>query len=154
MNWPSSRTFCPCAVLWRQKQRRSATRTSSPKWKTRPFSSTRAGTVIGLSLYAFFYLMSLIWRLRWSRIWVYVESKSWKLQLLLSNWVKLLPICSPAVVRGGVVNQEDLYEALSTGQIAAAGLDVTVPEPLPTSHPLFTLKNCGEHFRIPQTRLR
>uniref|UniRef100_A0AAV2LP79 Glyoxylate reductase/hydroxypyruvate reductase n=1 Tax=Knipowitschia caucasica TaxID=637954 RepID=A0AAV2LP79_KNICA len=44
--------------------------------------------------------------------------------------------------RGGVVNQEDLYEALSSGQIAGAGLDVTVPEPLPTSHPLFTLKNC------------
>ncbi|XP_029915909.1 glyoxylate reductase/hydroxypyruvate reductase isoform X1 [Myripristis murdjan] len=44
--------------------------------------------------------------------------------------------------RGGVVNQDDLYEALSSGQIAAAGLDVTVPEPLPTSHPLFTLKNC------------
>ncbi|KAG7458829.1 hypothetical protein MATL_G00224730 [Megalops atlanticus] len=44
--------------------------------------------------------------------------------------------------RGGVVNQEDLYEALSTGQIAAAGLDVTTPEPLPTNHPLFTLKNC------------
>jgi len=42
------------------------------------------------------------------------------------------------------VNQEDLYEALSTGQIAGAGLDVTVPEPLPTDHPLFTLKNCGE----------
>ncbi|AWP05668.1 putative glyoxylate reductase/hydroxypyruvate reductase [Scophthalmus maximus] len=44
--------------------------------------------------------------------------------------------------RGGVVNQDDLYEALSTGQIAGAGLDVTVPEPLPTNHPLFTLKNC------------
>ncbi|XP_047220745.1 glyoxylate reductase/hydroxypyruvate reductase b [Girardinichthys multiradiatus] len=44
--------------------------------------------------------------------------------------------------RGGVVNQKDLYEALYTGQIAGAGLDVTVPEPLPTSHPLFTLKNC------------
>ncbi|CAN9510432.1 unnamed protein product [Ophioblennius macclurei] len=44
--------------------------------------------------------------------------------------------------RGGVVNQEDLYEALKSGQIAGAGLDVTVPEPLPTSHPLFTLKNC------------
>ncbi|KAI7811183.1 glyoxylate reductase/hydroxypyruvate reductase b [Triplophysa rosa] len=44
--------------------------------------------------------------------------------------------------RGGVVNQEDLYEALSTGQIAGAGLDVTTPEPLPTNHPLFTLKNC------------
>ncbi|XP_046900666.1 glyoxylate reductase/hydroxypyruvate reductase b [Hypomesus transpacificus] len=44
--------------------------------------------------------------------------------------------------RGGVVNQQDLYEALSMGQIAGAGLDVTVPEPLPISHPLFTLKNC------------
>lgn len=45
------------------------------------------------------------------------------------------------------MNQEDLYEALSTGQIAGAGLDVTVPEPLPTNHPLFTLKNCGESVR-------
>lgn len=44
------------------------------------------------------------------------------------------------------MNQEDLYEALSTGQIAGAGLDVTVPEPLPTNHPLFTLKNCGECY--------
>ncbi|KTG44622.1 hypothetical protein cypCar_00002861 [Cyprinus carpio] len=44
--------------------------------------------------------------------------------------------------KGGVVNQEDLYEALSTGLIAGAGLDVTTPEPLPTHHPLFTLKNC------------
>ncbi|CAL9706728.1 unnamed protein product [Knipowitschia caucasica] len=44
--------------------------------------------------------------------------------------------------RGAVVNQEDLYEALKSGQIAAAGLDVTTPEPLPTNHPLFTLKNC------------
>ncbi|KAF7668007.1 hypothetical protein LDENG_00036860 [Lucifuga dentata] len=44
--------------------------------------------------------------------------------------------------RGAVVNQEDLYQALSSGQIAAAGLDVTTPEPLPTNHPLLTLKNC------------
>ncbi|KAJ3588160.1 hypothetical protein NHX12_011754 [Muraenolepis orangiensis] len=44
--------------------------------------------------------------------------------------------------RGSVVNQEDLYQALSSGQIAAAGLDVTTPEPLPTDHPLLTLKNC------------
>ncbi|XP_054453493.1 glyoxylate reductase/hydroxypyruvate reductase [Anoplopoma fimbria] len=44
--------------------------------------------------------------------------------------------------RGTVVNQEDLYEALANGQIAAAGLDVTTPEPLPTNHPLLTLKNC------------
>lgn len=46
------------------------------------------------------------------------------------------------------MNQEDLYEALFSGQIAGAGLDVTVPEPLPTSHPLFTLKNCGESVRL------
>ncbi|KAG8454962.1 hypothetical protein GDO86_001254 [Hymenochirus boettgeri] len=44
--------------------------------------------------------------------------------------------------RGAVVNQEDLYYALANHQIAAAGLDVTVPEPLPTNHPLFKLKNC------------
>nr|XP_033773729.1 glyoxylate reductase/hydroxypyruvate reductase-like isoform X2 [Geotrypetes seraphini]XP_033773737.1 glyoxylate reductase/hydroxypyruvate reductase-like isoform X2 [Geotrypetes seraphini]XP_033773747.1 glyoxylate reductase/hydroxypyruvate reductase-like isoform X2 [Geotrypetes seraphini] len=44
--------------------------------------------------------------------------------------------------RGAVVNQEDLYQALVSGQIAAAGLDVTVPEPLPMDHPLLTLKNC------------
>ncbi|NXQ75301.1 GRHPR reductase, partial [Quiscalus mexicanus] len=44
--------------------------------------------------------------------------------------------------RGAVVNQEDLYEALAQGQIAAAGLDVTTPEPLPTDHPLLSLQNC------------
>lgn len=44
--------------------------------------------------------------------------------------------------RGGLVNQTDLYAALSTGQIAAAGLDVTSPEPLPTDNPLLTLQNC------------
>ncbi|XP_040397354.1 glyoxylate reductase/hydroxypyruvate reductase isoform X2 [Cygnus olor] len=44
--------------------------------------------------------------------------------------------------RGAVVNQEDLYDALVSGQIAAAGLDVTTPEPLPTDHPLLSLKNC------------
>ncbi|XP_074850630.1 glyoxylate reductase/hydroxypyruvate reductase isoform X2 [Carettochelys insculpta] len=44
--------------------------------------------------------------------------------------------------RGAVVSQEDLYQALVSGQIAAAGLDVTSPEPLPTDHPLLSLKNC------------
>lgn len=47
-------------------------------------------------------------------------------------------------LRGAVVNQEDLYQALKNGQIAAAGLDVTTPEPLPINHPLLTLNNCGE----------
>jgi lactate dehydrogenase-like 2-hydroxyacid dehydrogenase len=44
--------------------------------------------------------------------------------------------------RGPVVDQEALYNALKSGQIAAAALDVTVPEPLPTDSPLLTLENC------------
>ncbi|XP_068090321.1 glyoxylate reductase/hydroxypyruvate reductase [Hyperolius riggenbachi] len=46
------------------------------------------------------------------------------------------------ISRGSAVNQEDLYQALVSGQIAGAGLDVTTPEPLPTNHPLLSLKNC------------
>ncbi|GAB5579920.1 probable 2-ketogluconate reductase isoform X2 [Prionailurus iriomotensis] len=53
-----------------------------------------------------------------------------------------LPGPVPAAVVGDVVNQDDLYQALAGGQIAAAGMDVTTPEPLPTNHPLLTLKNC------------
>ena len=44
--------------------------------------------------------------------------------------------------RGGVVNQDDLYNALKNGDVLAAGLDVTVPEPLPTNSPLLKLPNC------------
>lgn len=44
--------------------------------------------------------------------------------------------------RGGTVDQAALYQALSSGQIAAAGLDVTSPEPLPADDPLLTLPNC------------
>ena len=46
------------------------------------------------------------------------------------------------VSRGTVVNQDDLYEVLSTRVILGAGLDVTDPEPLPASHKLHTLDNC------------
>uniref|UniRef100_A0A914ZI86 Glyoxylate reductase/hydroxypyruvate reductase n=1 Tax=Parascaris univalens TaxID=6257 RepID=A0A914ZI86_PARUN len=44
--------------------------------------------------------------------------------------------------RGGLVNHQDLYEALKEGRIRAAGIDVTDPEPLPTSSPLLELSNC------------
>lgn len=45
------------------------------------------------------------------------------------------------MARGGVVDTQALYEALASGTIAAAGLDVTEPEPLPRDHPLLLLKN-------------
>jgi len=43
--------------------------------------------------------------------------------------------------RGGVINEEDLYNALKNKQIRAAGLDVFEQEPPPANHPLFSLKN-------------
>lgn len=44
--------------------------------------------------------------------------------------------------RGPVVKTDDLVAALRQGWIAAAGLDVTDPEPLPPEHPLYALPNC------------
>ena len=44
--------------------------------------------------------------------------------------------------RGPIVNTDALVRALSEGWIASAALDVTDPEPLPPSHPLFSMPNC------------
>ena len=44
--------------------------------------------------------------------------------------------------RGGVVDPVALYEALKDGEIGAATLDVTEPEPISTDDPLLTLDNC------------
>lgn len=49
--------------------------------------------------------------------------------------------CKPGVIfvnaaRGGLVDHDDLVAALDSGQVMAAGLDVTDPEPLPPDHPL------------------
>ena len=43
--------------------------------------------------------------------------------------------------RGGILNEDDLYEALLNEKIAGAGLDVFEIEPTPSSNPLFKLKN-------------
>lgn len=45
------------------------------------------------------------------------------------------------VARGPVVDEPALISALREGQIAAAGLDVTVEEPLPASSPLWSFEN-------------
>lgn len=44
--------------------------------------------------------------------------------------------------RGGVVDSKALYEVLNRGDIYAAGLDVTDPEPIPMDDPLLELENC------------
>lgn len=46
------------------------------------------------------------------------------------------------VARGGLVDTDALVEALASGSIGGAGLDVTDPEPLPEDHPLWALENC------------
>lgn len=44
--------------------------------------------------------------------------------------------------RGPVVDTDDLVAGLRSGEIAAAALDVTDPEPLPADHPLIAMDNC------------
>jgi glyoxylate reductase len=44
--------------------------------------------------------------------------------------------------RGPIVDTEALYQALESGTIAGAALDVTDPEPLPANHPILRLDNC------------
>jgi phosphoglycerate dehydrogenase-like enzyme len=52
------------------------------------------------------------------------------------------------VARGGIVDQIALAEALRSGQIGCAGLDVTDPEPLPAGDPLWDCPNLliSPHF--------
>ncbi|MBS0632756.1 MAG: D-2-hydroxyacid dehydrogenase [Verrucomicrobia bacterium] len=52
------------------------------------------------------------------------------------------------VGRGVTVDQGALLDALQSGRLGAAYLDVTDPEPLPPDHPLWTAPNC---FITPHT---
>jgi D-3-phosphoglycerate dehydrogenase len=60
--------------------------------------------------------------------------------------------------RGGIVDEEALYEALSTGKLGAAGLDVFEEEPIPFDSPLLTLENTAfsPHLgtSVMETRIR
>jgi glycerate dehydrogenase len=53
------------------------------------------------------------------------------------------------VARGPVVNNSDLYEALVSGEIAAAGLDVLEKEPLQLNNPLSKLKDSNQLIITP-----
>lgn len=46
-----------------------------------------------------------------------------------------------SVSRGEIVETDALVEALRTGKLTAAGLDVVNPEPLPRDHPLWSMPN-------------
>ena len=50
--------------------------------------------------------------------------------------------------RGGLVNETDLYDAIKSGKVAGAALDVFVQEPIPTDHPLLSLDQvvCTPHL--------
>jgi phosphoglycerate dehydrogenase-like enzyme len=52
------------------------------------------------------------------------------------------------VARGGLVDQAALTEALVSGQVGAAGLDVVDPEPLPADDPMWAAPNLilSPHF--------
>jgi len=45
------------------------------------------------------------------------------------------------IARGAIANQDDLIQALKSGKLAGAGLDVTDPEPLPADSPLWKMRN-------------
>jgi phosphoglycerate dehydrogenase-like enzyme len=64
------------------------------------------------------------------------------------------------VSRGAIIDTDALVAALESGRVAAAGLDVTDPEPLPADHPLWRMPNvtitphvAGASDRITQRRV-
>jgi D-3-phosphoglycerate dehydrogenase len=50
--------------------------------------------------------------------------------------------------RGGIINEQDLYEAMKRGKVAGAAFDVFEEEPVNPDHPLLTLDNfiCTPHI--------
>lgn len=53
------------------------------------------------------------------------------------------------VARGPVVSGQDLYDALTQGLIAAAGLDVLEEEPISVTHPLYQIKDSNKLIITP-----
>lgn len=61
------------------------------------------------------------------------------------SWDEFAALKPGAIVintgRGGTINTDALLDALRSGRLGAALLDVTDPEPLPEDHPLWTMEN-------------
>lgn len=65
------------------------------------------------------------------------------------------------VGRGSAVDTEDLCQALESGKLAGAALDVTNPEPLPADHKLWSMPNVlitphvsgGYHVKLTHDRI-
>ena len=63
------------------------------------------------------------------------------------EWMKSTSIVINTA-RGEIVNQQDLYNAIVSRQIAGAGMDTLCPEPVPFDHPLLQLP---EHLQYKVT---
>ena len=50
--------------------------------------------------------------------------------------------------RGGIVNENDLYQALKSKKIRGAGIDVFISEPPESNHPFFQLNNIFDKLRF------
>ena len=63
--------------------------------------------------------------------------------LISKNQLKIMKKTSTLIntARGPIVNLDDVYNSLSTGEIAYAALDVTDPEPINMDHPILKLEN-------------
>lgn len=63
--------------------------------------------------------------------------------ILTKARIALLPAdaCVVNVGRGTAIDQDALMDALNSGRLSGAALDVMDPEPLPKDHPLWTTKN-------------
>ena len=61
--------------------------------------------------------------------------------------------------RGSAIDQDALAEALNSGHLGGAAIDVTTPEPLPSDSPLWKANNCvitphvGGGYTLPQTKV-
>ncbi len=62
------------------------------------------------------------------------------------NWKSIAKMKDGVILinnaRGQLINEEDLANALNSGKVAGAGLDVVSAEPISPDNPLLTAKNC------------